>query len=86
MDHATGEHDKLQFEGQLYATDDTTPTNWLTAIRQAVIQILHCESVHCESVHIIKTISGTHVVSRHVLIAYVINKLIIVSVLRVSNS
>ena len=24
MDHAAGEHDKLQFEGQLYATDDTT--------------------------------------------------------------
>jgi hypothetical protein len=24
MDHAAGEHDKLQLEGQLYATDDTT--------------------------------------------------------------
>ena len=56
--------------------------NWLTVTKQEMVQILRCELEH-----IVKIGSReTHVVSRQVLIAYVINRLIIVSVLCISSS
>ena len=56
-------------------------TNWLTVTKQETVQILRGELEYN-----IRRGIEVHIVSRQVLIAYMINRLIIVSVLNISSS
>jgi hypothetical protein len=78
VDPGVGVHKVLPFEGKLHIIK-TQQSKRLTVAKHAMKQALRCQSRY-----IIKASTETHVVSKQVLIAYVINRLIIVFVLYAS--
>jgi hypothetical protein len=76
--HCLRVYEELHFKDELHTTPDTWVKK-LTVIKHATVDALHCQWGHI--IRATGSYSETHVVSRQVLIVYLINRFIMVFVL-----